>query len=300
MDNDVDTGKDTGEATDGHAGGPSTPGRGTAQDGGGQILTVVGPWEEQVVFTAVHAGHDLRPEVRELMVLDEATRLREEDPHSDRIGARLASGMVMHRSRFETDLNRPRERSVYSSPEDSWGLQVWRDGQLPDEVAAGSRQVHDAWYEELEKRIARLAARGPFVVFDLHTYNHRRDGPDAPPAPQEGNPDVNVGTGTLDREPWAPVVDAFMEAMAAPVIPATGQRLDVRENVRFWGQNEGRWVHRNFPDTACVLALEFKKTFMDEWTGEVDEAHLAQLADALAGTVPAVTEALRHVRVPSP
>lgn len=268
--------------------------------GSGQILTVIGPWDSQVVFTAVHAGHDLRAEVRELMVLDEATRLREEDPHSDRIGSLLGSGMVMHRSRFETDLNRTRKTCVYATPEDSWGLQVWRDGRLPEDVASRSRQVHDAWYAELERRIARLAARGPFVVFDLHTYNHRRDGPDAEPAPQEGNPDVNVGTGSLDREPWIPVVDAFVEALSAPVITATGRRLDVRENVRFWGRNEARWVHRRFPDTACVLAVEFKKTFMDEWTGEVDEAHLNQLAEALAGTVPAVTAALQEVEVLAP
>lgn len=268
--------------------------------GSGRILTVLGSWDSQVAYTAVHAGHDLRDEVRELMVLDEAVRFREEDQYSDRIGSGLASGMVMHRSRFEVDLNRPRKSCIYSYPEDSWGLQVWRDGQVSEKVACGSRQVHDAWYAELGRRVARLAARGPFVVFDLHTYNHRRDGPDADPAPQEGNPDVNVGTGSLDRQPWIPVVNAFLEAMSTPVIPATGRVLDVRENVRFWGQNEARWVHRRFPDTACVLALEFKKTFIDEWTGEVDEQHLVQLAEALAGTVPAVTAALRDVKVPTP
>jgi N-formylglutamate deformylase len=264
------------------------------------LLTVVGPWTGQVVFTAVHAGHDLRPEVRDLMVLAEDTRYREEDPHTDRLAARIESGLVMHRSRFETDLNRPRNTSVYMDPDDCWGLDVWKDGRLPDDVAERSRQVHDAWYEELELRVAKLAARGPFVVYDLHSYNHRRNGPDNDPAPQEGNPDVNIGTGSLDREPWIPVVDAFTASLASEVIPATGRRLDVRENVRFWGRNEGRWVHRLFPDTACVLALEFKKTFMDEWTGEVDEEHLAQLADALGRTVPAVTAALKDIEVPTP
>lgn len=270
------------------------------------LLSAVGPWTEdpgaagQVVFTAVHSGHDLRDEVRQHLVLDEATRLREEDPLTDRLGADVGSGLVMHRSRFETDLNRPRASSVYQTPEQAWGLNLWRDGTLPEEIAECSRQVHDAWYAELGRRLDVLAARGPFVVFDVHSYNHRRDGPDAEPAHQEGNPDLNVGTGSLDREPWSPVVDAFSKAMGEPVVPATGRRLDVRENVRFWGQNEPRWAHRRYPDTACVLALEFKKTWMEEWTGEPDEDHLRQLADLLAGVVPAVTAALEKVEVPTP
>lgn len=273
---------------------------GTAAPRPGQILSVIGPWDGQVVFTAVHAGHDLREQVRALMVLDEAARRREEDLHSDRLAAGLRSGMVMHRSRFEADLNRPRATCVYADPADSWGLRVWADGTPPAEVACGSRRVHDAWYAELGRRLARLAARGPFVVYDLHTYNHRRAGPDTDPEPPEATPDVNVGTGSLDRQPWIPVVDAFVQVMGAALIPAIGRRLDVRENVRFWGQNQARWVHRRFPDSGCVLALEFKKTFMDEWTAAVDEAHLGQLAAALASTVPAVTEALGHVQVPTP
>ena len=29
-------------------------------------------------------------------------------------------------SRFEVDLNRPREKAVYIKPEDAWGLEVWK------------------------------------------------------------------------------------------------------------------------------------------------------------------------------
>ena len=47
-----------------------------------------------------------------------------------------------------------------------------------------------------------------------------------------------------------------------------------------------------------MLALEFKKTFMDEWTGEVDRARIDELARALAGTIPAVEESLREVATP--
>ena len=115
----------------------------------------------------------------------------------------------------------------------------------------------------------RLAESGPFVLFDVHSYNHRRAGPDAQPEPTEANPDVNVGTGALDRGRWARVVDALMDALDDEVID--GRPLDVGENVRFKGGHLTRWVTARYPETGCALALEFKKTFMDEWTGRVDE-----------------------------
>ena len=40
-----------------------------------------------MVATSVHAGHQVRPDLAELMVVTEAERLREEDPYTDRIGA---------------------------------------------------------------------------------------------------------------------------------------------------------------------------------------------------------------------
>jgi len=49
-----------------------------------------------------------------------------------------------------------------------------------------------------------------FVVFDPHTYNHRRLGPQALPADPRYNPEVNLGTGTLDRNRWEPVVSVFL------------------------------------------------------------------------------------------
>lgn len=269
-------------------------------------FAVVGPWTVdptaagQVVFTTVHSGHDLRPEVAERMILPEDDRFREEDPFTDAIARGVGSGMVMHRSRFEVDLNRPRATAVYMEPGQCWGLDVWRGGRLDEDVAERSRQVHDAWYAELGRRLDVLAARGPYAVFDVHSFNHRRDGADAGPAPQEQNPDVNVGTGSLDREPWIPVVDAFMDSMARPLVSGIGRRLDVRENVRFWGQNEARWAHRRHPDVACVLALEFKKEFMDEWTGRPDPAVVAELSAALADAADAVAQALADVKVPTP
>ena len=47
-----------------------------------------------VVATAVHAGHDLRPEIAERIALPAADRWREEDPMTDRI-AGAASALAL-------------------------------------------------------------------------------------------------------------------------------------------------------------------------------------------------------------
>ena len=59
----------------------------------------------------------------------------------------------------------------------------------------------------------------------------------------------------------------------------------MRENVRFRGGHLSRHVNSAHGDRALALALEFKKTWMDEWTGERDEAHQARLVAALDAAV---------------
>ena len=115
-----------------------------------------------------------------------------------------------------------------------------------------------------------------FVLIDVHSYNHRRDGPQNDPTPQEKAPDINIGTFSMPREYWAFLLDPLMESMRA--FDFNGRRLDVRENVAFQGRGEQtRFVHQRYPDTGCAIALEFKKFFMDEWTGEPDPAELAAM-----------------------
>jgi len=129
-----------------------------------------------------------------------------------------------------------------------------------------------------------------FIVFDLHTYNHKRGGPDGPQSNPEENPEVNIGTGTMDRDFWSPAVDRFIADLRN--FDFLGRKLDVRENVRFRGGNFPRWIHENFPQEGCALAIEFKKFFMDEWTGIPDLRQLAAISDALKSTVPGILEEL--------
>ena len=252
-------------------------------------------WVEQgpgpLVATAIHDGHEVRPEVQQLMAISESGRLREEDPFTADWTRVAPTQVVGTRSRFEVDLNRAREGAVYRTPEDAWGLQVWKDS-IPRAEVERSLQEYDAFYDNLGKLYRNLADRhGRFVVFDLHSYNHRRDGADGEAADPALNPQVNVGTGTMaDRDRWAPVIDRFISELGAFDYP--GGRLDVRENVRFRGGNCGKWAHATFPDSACVLSIEVKKFFMDEWTGELDSTRHAAIGQALAGTVDGVLEEL--------
>lgn len=98
-----------------------------------------GDWSSPVVGTAVHAGTELCDGLAPLVVLEAADRLREEDPFTDDIARELPALVVVHRSRFEVDLNRPRERAVYRVPADSWDLEVWQGGALDDDRVDASR-----------------------------------------------------------------------------------------------------------------------------------------------------------------
>jgi N-formylglutamate deformylase len=246
-----------------------------------------------LVSTAIHAGHELRPAIAERIALDEVTRRREEDPFTDRIAEVGGTPVVVHRSRFEVDLNRPRRGAVYTTPDTAWGLDVWRE-PLPEPELNRSLAVHDSFYAAMAALLDELARRGPFVVLDVHSYNHRRDGPDAPPAAESDNPEVNVGTGTLDHDRWGHVVDRFVDDLGSRRVRS--HLLDVRENVRFEGGYLSRWVHERYPGVGCALALDMKKVFMDEWTGEPDHKHLRELNAALTAAVPVLLDHLVPTR----
>lgn len=242
-----------------------------------------------VVAVAIHAGHAMRDEVADLTAVPAERRFREEDPGTAEWSMSFPTRLVAGRSRFEVDLNRPRDSAVYLQPEDCWDLEPWRRSLL-DEVADRSRQVYDAFYAALAGILDRAEeAFGRFVVYDLHSYNYRRGGPTAAPADY---PDVNVGTGSMDRDRWGPLVDRFMADLRSVKVPSGDGPLDVRENVVFRGRELARWVHNRYPETGCALAIEVKKFFMDERTGWCDEKLCDAVGDALAATVPGMLDEL--------
>ncbi|MBD9371813.1 N-formylglutamate amidohydrolase [Rhizobium sp. ARZ01] len=247
-----------------------------------------------IVGTAIHDGHNVRADaLQEIRITDEE-RQREEDPFTGAMIRDLSNQIIVHRSRFEIDLNRPRDAAVYIRPEQAWKMDLWREP--PSDVSiANSLAVHDSYYAMLKGYLRDLEAQyGSFVVLDVHSYNHRRDGPTAEAADPEHAPEINIGTFSMDRGRWAPIVEAFTRT--ARSFDFLGRRLDVRENIAFQGRGEQtRFIHEHFPKTGCALAIEFKKFFMDEWTGVPDLKAIAALRALITGTVPVLEKALKEV-----
>jgi hypothetical protein len=247
-----------------------------------------GVWRQEVgdgaiVAVAIHDGHGLRDEVANLIALSGTERLREEDPFTAEWTSVADTRIIGLRSRFEVDLNRPREKAVYREPADAWGLNVWKSPPPPDLIER-SLAEYDAFYATMRNLLTEVERRhGRFVILDLHSYNHRRGGPDGPPADAFENPQVNIGTGSMPRARWAHLVERFMADLRTYDFPGLG-RLDVRENVKFQGGHFSQWVHREFPESGCDLAIEFKKFFMDEWTGQSDRSMVKAIGEALRAT----------------
>lgn len=240
--------------------------------------------EGPVLATAIHDGHGVRADLADRFALSPAGRLREEDPFTGHAIAAAPNRLTAHRSRFEVDLNRDIDSAVYQRPEDCWGLEVWTS-PLDEAAVEASRLYHRRFYAEVRRVLDEMAQDFPrFAVLDVHSYNHRRGGPDADPTPPDEAPEINIGTFSMPRDRWAHVVDPFIEELRA--FDFMGRRLDVRENVAFQGKGElTRFVHRTWPEQGCAIAFEFKKFFMDEWTGRPDPEALDAMQRLIAHAV---------------
>ncbi len=250
--------------------------------------------EGPIIATAIHDGSGLRAEAAALMRLSPGQRLREEDPHTGEMIAVVPTRVIAHRSRFEVDLNRAREEAVYRLPSQSWGLDVWR--QPPDDgFVERSLALHDRFYAMIRALLEGMVQdHGAFILLDVHSYNHRRDGPGAAATQAARAPDINIGTFSMPPQRWTQVVDALIDGVES--FDFAGRRLTIGVDVAFQGRGAlTRFVHENFPENGCGIALEVKKFFMDEWTGVPHRAEIGALQHLFAGLLPRLRAMLaRH------
>lgn len=244
-----------------------------------------------VLCTAVHAGHQLRSELRPFLYADDESLRREEDPLTDVLASMGDDVFCSYQSRFEVDLNRSREKAFATDPKETWGMQVWRE-RPPEDLIEQSLSQHDCFYRRMAKWIeAMIEEYGKVLLLDIHSYNHRRNGPDAPPMPAASNPHIDLGLTTLDAVRFGSLAESFSHTLAQQ--PCQDIELDVRGNVRYPdGGHWPEWVYANYGDDVCTITLEYKKFYMDEWSGQ---GYLPIIEDLRAGLAVAIESARREL-----
>lgn len=233
-------------------------------DPGWEVVRGDGP----VLATALHQGHGMRDELRPYLAVSGDERRRDEDPITGYWASAGDNIFRSNRSRFEVDLNRPRVLALSTDPKHTWGRKIWR-AQPPRAVVDTALRQHDAFYAFMDQWIDELiATHGAVLILDIHSYNHRREGPQSGAAPLANNPDLDIGATTVDKHRFGTVVDTLKHSLLSS--PVHGRRLDVRTNVRYPdGGHFPEWVYSRFNHWACTITLEFKKFYMDEWHGDV-------------------------------
>jgi len=222
-----------------------------------------------VVCAAIHAGNRLRPELTKQCLLTPQERLFEEDPFTDEMIASQPINIVGLDSRFEYDLNRAMSLSTYYRS--AWSRKVW-EKPISAKQRAESHRKHMVFYTVYEALIEKLEAKfGMVIVFDIHSYNYKRQKKEAPT--------FNIGSSQIDMERWGTVVRRFNSELNRIELP----NLNTTAEIDSVFEGRGYLIsHTNAHfDRTLVLPTEVKKVFMDEDSGTLFPLVLEALQSGL-------------------
>ncbi|MEZ4388862.1 MAG: flavohemoglobin expression-modulating QEGLA motif protein [Candidatus Krumholzibacteriia bacterium] len=236
----------------------------TATSADGAFTVRVDAWVPYVA-TAIHAGHELRPDLSKRCLLTPEERRQEEDPYTGDLIASLPITVVCHDSRYEYDLNRPLARCIY---ETAWGKPVWRRAVTRTQRAR-SHAKHRTFYRVLDALVTAVETRfGAALVFDVHSFNLARHG--------EAAPVFNLGTSQIDLARWDRVIERLRERLAG--IDLAPRTVTALCDVVFQGRGYLiAHINANHADTL-VVPTEVAKVFMNEVSGELYPLVMEQLA----------------------
>lgn len=228
------------------------------------------------VCTAIHAGNHIRDELIKNFILDGNERHLEEDPYTADFISSMPITLVSCDSRYEYDLNRPKNQCVYFKT--ALGKSVWNK-PLSQAQRHRGQQKHHAFYMVYEALVRKLEAMyNACLVFDLHTYNYQRL--------DSETPTFNLGTSQVEKDRWSRVLSFLLRSLNKIKLPQ--QENTVGENKVFQGRGY-LIAHTNAHfDNTLVLPLEVKKIFMDELSGKLYPLVLnsikPQLKDVISAT----------------
>ena len=204
--------------------------------------------------TAIHDGSNLRSDLRTKIALDEYNRWFEEDPFTGAFIASMPITLIGHDSRFEYDLNRNTEASVYK---EAWGKNVWNKSLTPKEIQL-SKEKHTNYYKVTHALVKKLEELyDGCVVYDFHSYNYERW--------DRKVPLFNIGTENVDTKKFGPVIENWKNELSSIEIPGVENVTAINDVFQGRGYNL-EFITTNFSKTL-VLATEVKKVYCNELTG---------------------------------
>jgi hypothetical protein len=246
---------------------------GTTQMGSAEFHFLKPSWYAGI---AIHAGSNVRDEILTAMKISRTDRYREEDPYTECFIRNFPIRIIARDSRFEYDLNRDRDEAIYTIPEMAWGLDVWNQPLTSEEIDR-SITKYDEFHKLMDIVTAYLLKQNRYgVIFDFHSYNYQRE--EKVSWHIDENPVINIGTEPVNRDLFGEVIDNLLFSLSG--LSISGHPISVGENVIFKGGGLSNRLSSAYYDQLLFLAIEFKKIFMDEWSGRLFEETIEQLADA--------------------
>ncbi len=238
-----------------------------------------------VVTAAVHSGHDIRPELRRWMAISEDDRRRNEDPLTDFWLPLGDTTIRVNRSRFEVDLDRPRDLAVPDRAEPE--LRVW-NLHPPPRVLQGSLELHDRFYASVHGILERLVDDwGAILVLDVRS----RAAPLLGGEERASHPEVMLDTSAIDRQRFGRLAERFAQSLRECV--PRDQPLVVGGFVPAEGDGYfTRWLYATYGDRVCTISVAFRNCFSDPWDGTADLAAIHQRRAGLAHAILAAREEL--------
>ncbi len=239
---------------------------------------------------AIHDGHHIQKDLLDYLCLDEEARLREEDPYTGILAELPFNRFISATSRFQLDINRCKQGAVYLSPSQAWGLQVWKR-DLPKIIVNKLYENHEAIFRIIDSQIQETIEKyGYFVIYDIHSYNAKREGSQAV-IDYQNNPQINIGTAH-NHSKWTDLTAMLIRILQKE--KGGTHSFDVRENIKFKGGYLSKYINERYGDKGCVFSIEFRKDFMNEWTGELYPEKLQEYKQLLLHTVETLENYFAH------
>ncbi len=212
---------------------------------------------------AIHAGHNVRPELACRLAIDSTQQGLEEDTATDFMISGLSNRIAALESRIVYDLNRPPDRAIPLTAERFWGRKVYNT--VPTEqMNAQTLERYAMFYRFVQTCVKKMLKKfNTCIIYDIHSFNilrQKASGIDPVPV-------FNLGTALVDTLKWEKAIALWLDLLGSIELP--GIETSVAENLVFQGKGELCRRLTAMDDRILVLPTEIAKIYMNETTGTI-------------------------------